>query len=206
MKKIALTIMISFLTTASVAENVFNHQIPQPNLITNDWDGDGLTNDVDTDDDGDNIPDTEDDNPFSGRPVFGGSSSIGGYNGDTCEDNNLDASVVTALNNWSGFNHDSSAWCSMTQLNVYNSGLTEIAPEIAPEVAALTNLTRIRAYGNSLPETDFPDLSTLTNLNELNLSSNGWSEVPANIFKITSLTRLHLIGNNLVSLHDDVGI
>lgn len=84
MKKILTTIILLSLSLSIKvqAETIFNYQIPQPNLITNDWDGDGEPNSTDTDDDGDNIPDTIDDDPFSGRPVSGGGSSVSIASGD----------------------------------------------------------------------------------------------------------------------------
>lgn len=78
MKKILFFIAITSIALASsvTQANIFKYKIPQPKLITNDWDGDGQSNDVDTDDDNDGIIDTNDDNPFSGRPNLGGNNVI----------------------------------------------------------------------------------------------------------------------------------
>lgn len=80
MKKILFLIAITNIALASsvTQANIFNYKIPQPKLITNDWDGDGQSNDVDTDDDNDGILDTNDDNPFSGRPNSGGDNTFSG--------------------------------------------------------------------------------------------------------------------------------
>jgi hypothetical protein len=74
MKKI-LTIILSIVFMSSVyasvsGTNQFKYKIPQPDLITNDWDGDGDPNLTDPDDDNDGIPDTEDSIPF-GKPDGG---------------------------------------------------------------------------------------------------------------------------------------
>lgn len=48
--------------------------MPQPNFISNDWDGDGKINSLDEDDDNDGIDDVDDSTPFRGRP--GGESVV----------------------------------------------------------------------------------------------------------------------------------
>lgn len=74
MKKILTILLMSILsiTTYATATGVFQYQIPQPDLVTNDWDGDGIPNHLDPDDDNDNINDEDDSIPF-GPP--GGESS-----------------------------------------------------------------------------------------------------------------------------------
>jgi hypothetical protein len=73
MKKIILSIIISSLSLSAFAVGVFNVQIPQPDFVSNDWDGDGKANSVDEDDDGDGILDDNDSTPF-GQP--GGNSEV----------------------------------------------------------------------------------------------------------------------------------
>lgn len=67
MIKIIISLILVFFTLNVNATGIFNYQIPQPNLITDDWDGDGIPNHLDPDDDNDNIDDEMDDVPF-GRP------------------------------------------------------------------------------------------------------------------------------------------
>jgi hypothetical protein len=64
MKKIILSILISTISTASFAVGVFNMTIPQPDFISNDWDNDGITNNLDPDDDNDGDDDDVDSTPF----------------------------------------------------------------------------------------------------------------------------------------------
>lgn len=42
MKKIISIILLSTISIGSFSEGVFNMQIPQPDYISNDWDGDGF--------------------------------------------------------------------------------------------------------------------------------------------------------------------
>lgn len=76
-KKILLSVLISvpLASSALTLNEIFRFKIPNPSLITNDWDGDGIPNNEDTDDDNDGIDDTVDDDQFSGRPVLGGAST-----------------------------------------------------------------------------------------------------------------------------------
>lgn len=73
MKKIIASIIISIVSLSAFANGVFNMQIPQPDFVSNDWDGDNIPNAADPDDDNDGIDDTLDSSPFGGRP--GGSST-----------------------------------------------------------------------------------------------------------------------------------
>lgn len=73
MKKIITTILLSTLSLGALSQGTFNMTIPQPDYVSNDWDGDGEINSVDTDDDNDGILDVNDDIPFGGNP--GGSST-----------------------------------------------------------------------------------------------------------------------------------
>lgn len=67
MKKIIFTITLLTTSMSVFSIGVFNVQIPQPDFISNDWDGDGKSNAIDEDDDGDGILDINDDIPF-GQP------------------------------------------------------------------------------------------------------------------------------------------
>lgn len=67
MKKILILVMFSGIASISFSEGRFNFPIPQPDMISNDYDGDGKINSIDEDDDGDGILDINDDIPF-GRP------------------------------------------------------------------------------------------------------------------------------------------
>lgn len=64
MKKILTLIIIPMLSFSAISDGVFNMQIPQPNFISNDWDGDGIPNNTDPDDDGDGLMDEDDSIPF----------------------------------------------------------------------------------------------------------------------------------------------
>lgn len=67
MNKILIFFVLSVSTISSFAStfNVFKISIINPSKITSDWDGDGLANDIDPDDDNDGIIDSEDTEPFS---------------------------------------------------------------------------------------------------------------------------------------------
>lgn len=73
MKKIILSIIISSLSLSAFAVGVFNVQIPQPDFVSNDWDGDGIINSLDDNDDNDEYLDVDDSTPFGGTP--GGSTT-----------------------------------------------------------------------------------------------------------------------------------
>jgi hypothetical protein len=63
MKKIILTLLISTISIYSFA-GIFQSSIPQPDFMSNDWDGDGDPNITDPDDDNDGVLDDDDSNPF----------------------------------------------------------------------------------------------------------------------------------------------
>jgi alpha-tubulin suppressor-like RCC1 family protein len=75
MKKIITIIILSIMSVNSFAEPIFNTKIPQPDYISNDWDGDGIINADDDDDDNDDILDINDSHPFGGKPGRSASSS-----------------------------------------------------------------------------------------------------------------------------------
>ena len=75
MKKLILSMIISIVPISTISAGVFHARIPQPDFISNDWDGDDIINSLDDDDDGDGIKDIDDSMPFGGRP--GGESSVG---------------------------------------------------------------------------------------------------------------------------------
>lgn len=64
MKKLITIILFSTLSLSALSQGIFNSQIPQPNFISNDWDGDGNPNTTDPDDDNDGIADEDDSLPF----------------------------------------------------------------------------------------------------------------------------------------------
>lgn len=53
---------------SAMSANLFKIPIPQPDFVSNDWDGDGIINSIDNDDDNDNELDVNDSTPFGGRP------------------------------------------------------------------------------------------------------------------------------------------
>jgi hypothetical protein len=63
MKKKLLSIIISSASLSAMADGVFNVQIPQPDFVSNDWDNDGLSNEID-DDDNDGVNDDLDSTTF----------------------------------------------------------------------------------------------------------------------------------------------
>jgi hypothetical protein len=64
MKKIIFAIMLLTISLSSFAAPSFNTKIPQPDYISNDWDGDGISNSEDPDDDNDGINDADDSMKF----------------------------------------------------------------------------------------------------------------------------------------------
>lgn len=72
MKKIIITIMISSISLLSMADSEFRISIPQPDFVSNDWDGDTIPNSIDPDDDNDGIDDEIDSDPFS----FNGQNTV----------------------------------------------------------------------------------------------------------------------------------
>jgi hypothetical protein len=74
MKKILPIMILSAISINSFSDIMFQSKVPQPDYMSNDWDGDGEINSIDTDDDNDGILDVDDDIPFGGTP--GGSVTI----------------------------------------------------------------------------------------------------------------------------------
>jgi hypothetical protein len=64
--KIMSILILMFVATLALADTSgqFRYEIPQPDFLSNDWDGDGEINSVDTDDDDDGILDVNDSTPF----------------------------------------------------------------------------------------------------------------------------------------------
>lgn len=81
-KKIKISLLTLSMLTAeiSMAGGIFNFPIPQPNKISNDFDGDGQPNTIDPDDDNDGILDEEDSVQF-GRERAGESVAENGNSG-----------------------------------------------------------------------------------------------------------------------------
>jgi hypothetical protein len=67
MKKIITAIILTTVSLSSFSEPSFKTAIPQPDYISNDWDGDGIINSEDPDDDGDGINDADDSSQFGGQ-------------------------------------------------------------------------------------------------------------------------------------------
>jgi alpha-tubulin suppressor-like RCC1 family protein len=85
MKKIISIILLSTLSLGSFAEGIFNTKIPQPDYVSNDWDG--LNNTDDPDDDNDGINDVDDSTQFGGQsgaftppPIVGATDVSCGFN------------------------------------------------------------------------------------------------------------------------------
>jgi hypothetical protein len=98
MKKIITTILLSTLSLGSLSQGTFNMTIPQPDFLSNDWDGDGEINSVDTDDDNDGILDVNDDIPFSGNPGGSSTSNIDYIESFTIDKHSTDS--ITYKINW----------------------------------------------------------------------------------------------------------
>jgi hypothetical protein len=64
MKKIIYAIILTTISLSSFAEPSFTTAIPQPDYISSDWDGDGIINSEDPDDDNDGVNDEVDSIPF----------------------------------------------------------------------------------------------------------------------------------------------
>jgi hypothetical protein len=86
MKKLIALITLTTLSLTSFAESTFRTKIPQPDYISNDWDGDRLINSEDLDDDNDGINDVDDSTPFGGKagaftppPILADDISCGDY-------------------------------------------------------------------------------------------------------------------------------
>lgn len=104
MKKIISIILLSTISIGSFSEGVFNMQIPQPDYISNDWDGDGSS---------------------IVAPYV--------YTGETCEDDGmLLQETVNELNLWSGLSNSSVDWCNLTYLNLPSKMLTFITEKFFP--------------------------------------------------------------------------
>ena len=89
---------------------------------------------------------------------------------------------------------------TLTQLNLSNSNLTELSPEIGQ----LINLTELNLDNNNLTELP-PEIGQLKNLTKLYLSSNQLTELPSTIGLLTFLTELSLDVNNLSKLPSEIG-
>lgn len=179
------------MSVSSFAEGVFNMKIPQPDYVSNDWDGDGVINSIDNDDDDDGELDINDSTPFGGIP--GGSiTQPYVYSGDTCEDNgSLLQITVDELNLWSGFSNTTSSWCSLTGLNVNGLATSSIVPE---SIGGLINLTYLNLQDNKI--TNIPkSVINLINLEYLYLHVNELTEITIDFSLLPNLTRLFLYSN-----------
>jgi hypothetical protein len=67
MKKIIAITILATISLSSFAAVTFSVKIPQPDFISNDWDGDNIPNIDDTDDDNDGVDDVNDSTPFGGK-------------------------------------------------------------------------------------------------------------------------------------------
>ncbi|MBW4464489.1 MAG: leucine-rich repeat domain-containing protein [Pegethrix bostrychoides GSE-TBD4-15B] len=96
-----------------------------------------------------------------------------------------------------------------TELDLSGQGLSELPPEIG-KLTQLETLTlgkwdeeKYEHVGNQL--TDLPDeIVNLTNLTELDLSSNRITQIPDSISRLSNLTKLYLWGNQLTEIPDSI--
>lgn len=65
MKKIITILLLSTLSLGVLSQGTFNMTIPQPDFVSNDWDGDNIPNNEDNDIDNDGIPNDEDGDAYS---------------------------------------------------------------------------------------------------------------------------------------------
>ena len=72
-----------------------------------------------------------------------------------------------------------------------------------PEITKLTNLTSLDLSSNQLTSVP-PEITKLTNLTSLDLSGNQLTSLPPEITKLTNLTSLDLSGNQLTSLPPEI--
>jgi hypothetical protein len=201
MKKIITTILLSTLSLAALSQGIFNMAIPQPDYVSNDWDGDGEINSVDLDDDDDGILDVNDSTPFGGSP--GGSITPPYvYNGDTCADDGLLTQLsADELNSWSGLTHSPAAWCGLTVL-VLTSNNFNFVPDI---IGGLSNLDELH-IGNQTGLTALPNsIGALTDLTRLHVNNNNLVAIPKTIKNLVNLTHLYVSYNQLIEIPDILG-
>ena len=75
--------------------------------------------------------------------------------------------------------------------------------ELPPEITNLTNLTALDLSSNEVTELP-PEITNLTNLTALDLSSNEMTELPLEITKLKNLTTLNLSFNELTELPPEI--
>lgn len=198
MKKIIIIAIISIMPLMASAETlseIFRFKIPNPSLITSDWDGDGIPNGEDTDDDNDGIDDNVDDDQFSGRPVLGGASTTPEddytYDGSSC-DGEIGPETIDNLNSWANTNYTVTEWCDLITLDLRNSSITEI-PE---SIRMLTNIKEIIISNTGLNE--IPEyISSLNGLEILNISGTNIESIPDSVVNLVNLEFLLLRNNQL---------
>lgn len=121
---ITITTLLSILTMSVYAESssgVFNFKIPQLDIISNDWDGDGIPNSQDNDDDNDGIDDVDDSLPFGHNGK--NSSSLIIFNSFTSDKSDISSGDTINLS-WDIDNKQN--------LNIYtDSNLIELVQDVS---------------------------------------------------------------------------
>lgn len=211
MNKKILAVAIVMISTNAMAIDLYRHKIPQPNFVSNDWDGDGEVNAVDTDDDNDGIPDISDSNPFSPDGQVstpsggsgGGSGGSGGgtgfYTGTVCSAGTLSTDTITALNSWSGLSHTSASWCALSSLAINGQSLTTVPDEIG----ALSNLVALDLDNNNISNFPSGGIGDL-NLTTLSLSYNSLTEIPDSIRDNPELLTFRAIDNPMTTISANI--
>jgi Leucine-rich repeat (LRR) protein len=146
---------------------------------------------------------------------------------DDCKDGSLEAETITGLNTGFsavGYSGDSSYWCSLTYISLYNIGF---AWELPSEIGTLSNLNGIDLYNtgitsipdsichlNSLSEfmigeplvTSLPScIGELKNVSTFRIGNTGISTLPDSFGDMSSITQLSLQNTSLSSLPSSIG-
>lgn len=117
MKKILLIIISVSLSNIVISSPKFKYSIPQPDFVSNDWDGDTIPNATDPDDDNDGILDDNDDIPFGGTAGSGTYNSIHSMtaNGSSSDITITEGDTVTI--SWSSEN---TGYLTLNGVDVYD--------------------------------------------------------------------------------------
>jgi hypothetical protein len=195
---LATLILTTNINMAQAAE-LYRTKIMLPDTVTDDWDGDGIPNSIDNDDDHDGILDVNDSNPFDrdGQNAayepplppytYGGSKCGSGYS--------LPVDTVNELNSWSGKSMSATGWCTLHTLDVVGFGVQEHhVTYISENIGALTRLNTLRIATQSV--TEIPrSIGELTALKSLTINGTDIDTLPPEISDLISLTTFD-VGNN----------